>query len=152
MDGPDLRHAGLAPDLSRWATTRWPGAAAARQPARSLDEFSDPPPTTSPTLHPSRYGRLVDGSAIVHLTGVLPPADQSSGPALGGAHRPVIRPVDPGARLRRAAGRDVHPQMMSGGYRKKYLRATSRLLALAARNAALILDLMMALAACRARG
>ena len=82
-------------------------------------------------LHPSKYGRLVDGVGTVHLQGVHPLDDQAS------ALRWVVlidRIYDRSIPVR-ASGAPLDeiftPEMLRGGYRKKYLRATSRILALA---------------------
>jgi cell division protein ZapE len=82
-------------------------------------------------LHPSRYGALVDGLTLVGLRGVRPVDDQAA----------ALRLVVLADRL---YDRDVPvltsgvpldglfpSELLSGGYRKKYLRAVSRLTALA---------------------
>jgi len=129
VDGPDFRHAGLAkapPPMSDDAVR----AAAAATAGASLDAF-DPLTDHLAQLHPSRYGRLVDGISTAHLSGVRPLDDQSS------ALRWVVlidRLYDRSIPVR-ASGAPLDaiftPEMIKGGYRKKYLRATSRLLALA---------------------
>ena len=129
VDGPDFRHAGLAkapPPMSDDALR----AAAAATAGASLDAF-DPLTDHLAQLHPSRYGRLVDGVSTAHLSGVRPLDDQSS------ALRWVVlidRLYDRSIPVR-ASGAPLDaiftPEMIKGGYRKKYLRATSRLLALA---------------------
>jgi len=129
VDGPDFRHAGLAkapPPMSDDAVR----AAAAATAGASLDAF-DPLTDHLAQLHPSRYGRLVDGISTAHLCGVRPLDDQSS------ALRWVVlidRLYDRSIPVR-ASGAPLDaiftPEMIKGGYRKKYLRATSRLLALA---------------------
>lgn len=129
VDGPDYRHQGLAqapPPLAdadlRRATDATPGA--------SLDTF-DAVSERLAGLHPSRYGKLVDGIAAVHLSGVRTLEDQSV------ALRWVVlidRLYDRSVPVR-ASGTPLDAlfsaEMVAGGYRKKYLRATSRLLALA---------------------
>jgi len=129
VDGPDFRHAGLAqapPPMPDDALR----AAASATAGASLDAF-DPLTDHLAQLHPSRYGRLVDGISIAHLSGVRPLDDQSS------ALRWVVlidRLYDRSIPVR-ASGAQLDaiftPEMIKGGYRKKYLRATSRLLALA---------------------
>ncbi len=82
------------------------------------------------TVHPSRYGALLDRVSLLGLTGVRPLVDQAD------ALRLVVL-VD------RLYDHDVPvvlgghgttelfpPAMLAGGYRKKYLRALSRLTAL----------------------
>lgn len=82
-------------------------------------------------MHPSKYGQLVDGVGLVHLLDVAPLAHQAS------ALRWVVlidRIYDRSIPVR-ASGVPLDqiftPEMLRGGYRKKYLRATSRVLALA---------------------
>jgi len=129
VDGPDFRHAGLAKAPPPMADDALRAAAAATAGA-SLDAF-DPLTDHLAQLHPSRYGRLVDGISTAHLSGVRPLDDQSS------ALRWVVlidRMYDRSIPVR-ASGAPLDaiftPEMIKGGYRKKYLRATSRLLALA---------------------
>jgi cell division protein ZapE len=82
------------------------------------------------TVHPSRYPKLVEGLAAVGLTGVHPFANQTDAlrfvafvDRLYDAQVAVFAegtPLDA-----------VFPdEMLAGGYRKKYLRAASRLIAL----------------------
>ena len=82
------------------------------------------------TLHPSTYGNLVEGASVVHIGGVAPLSDQAA------ALRWVVlidRLYDRTIPVK-ASGvpldRLFTPEMLRGGYRKKYLRATSRVLAL----------------------
>ncbi len=129
VDGEDYRHRGLpqAPEPVDDAAVlaRVQGHAGA-----TCDGF-DALLTHLSLLHPSRYGALVDGVPLVGLTGVHPVADQAA------ALRLVVL-VD------RLYDRDVPvvssgvtfdglfpDELMAGGYRKKYLRAVSRLTALA---------------------
>ena len=105
-------------------------ALAEATPGATLDDFAE---LTShlATMHPSRYGKLAAGSSVVHLTGVAAVPDQSA------ALRWVVfvdRLYDRAIPVR-ASGEPLDalftPDMLRGGYRKKYLRALSRLLALA---------------------
>ncbi|PKQ26217.1 MAG: cell division protein ZapE [Actinobacteria bacterium HGW-Actinobacteria-4] len=81
-------------------------------------------------VHPSRYNAYLDGIDTLGLTGVAPLRDQNQ--ALRWVSL-VDRLYDRDVRLI-AAGEplaDVFtPDMMKGGYRKKYLRALSRMLSL----------------------
>ena len=81
-------------------------------------------------MHPSRYLALIEGVTAVFLTGVHAIDDQnvalrlvSLTDRLYDAGIPVVAS---GAKLDAIFGEE----MLAGGYRKKYLRATSRLLAL----------------------
>jgi cell division protein ZapE len=128
IDGPDYRHRGLpvappAPSESEvrdWTTQ--PGATLDRFPALLAHLAS---------LHPSRYGALVDGVSAVGLTGVTPAPDQAAALRLVVlADRLYDRQIPvwaSGVALDRIFGAD----MLAGGYRKKYRRAISRLVALA---------------------
>ena len=86
-------------------------------------------------VHPSRYGALLDDVDLVALTGVGPVPDQAA------ALRLVVlvdRLYDRDVPVLLAGGgpEDLFPEaMLRGGYRKKYLRALSRLGELAARGA-----------------
>ena len=127
VDGEDYRHRGL-PD---------PPAPLSRQElllrateGTSYDGFEALLDHLA-RLHPSRYGALLDGLSLVCLDRVVPVTDQNH------ALRLVVL-VD------RLYDRDLPvatsgvpldqlfpPELLSGGYRKKYLRAISRLTALA---------------------
>ena len=129
VDGPDYRHLGLA-TASPPMTDAALRAAADSSPDASLDAF-DTLTDHLARLHPSRYGRLVDGVSAVHLSQVRPLEHQAS------ALRWVVlidRMYDRSIPVR-ASGAPLDqiftPEMIKGGYRKKYLRATSRILALA---------------------
>jgi cell division protein ZapE len=82
------------------------------------------------TVHPSRYVKLVDGLSAVGLRGVRVLHDQTDAlrfvaavDRLYDARVPVLAT---GVPLDEVFGAD----MLGGGYRKKYLRAISRLIAL----------------------
>jgi cell division protein ZapE len=82
------------------------------------------------TVHPSRYVRLVDGLDAVALTGVHVLTSQTDAlrlvafvDRLYDAQVPIIASGTP---LDQVFADD----MLAGGYRKKYLRAASRLIAL----------------------
>ena len=82
------------------------------------------------TMHPSRYLTLIEDVGAVFITGVHPLDDQnvalrlvSLTDRLYDAGVPVLAS---GAKLDSI----FSAEMLDGGYRKKYLRATSRLLAL----------------------
>jgi cell division protein ZapE len=81
------------------------------------------------TVHPSRYIRLIDGLAMVGLRDVVPLTDQSAALRFVAF---IDRVYDAQLPIR-ATGETldlVFPdEMLAGGYRKKYLRAISRLVA-----------------------
>lgn len=130
VDGPDYRHSGL-PESPAPVADEELAAIAERTAGASLDDF-DQLTAALAGLHPSRYGRLVEQIRVMHLSGVRPMQDQAS------ALRWVVlidRLYDRGVPVRNSGARldeMFTPEMLRGGYRKKYLRATSRLLALAA--------------------
>lgn len=127
IDGLDYRrrdveaHAAVVQDVA--------AALAAIPGDTTLDDFDDMLAHLA-TLHPSRYMKLVDGLAAVGLTSVHPFANQTDALRFVAF---VDRLYDGQVRVR-ASGTpldSVFPEeMLSGGYRKKYLRAISRLIAL----------------------
>ncbi|WP_406112150.1 cell division protein ZapE [Kitasatospora purpeofusca] len=129
IDGQDYRHRGL-PDAPPPYRDTEVDAVAARTPGASLDDF-DALLAHLPAVHPSRYGALLDDVTAVCLRGVRQVDDQST------ALRLVVladRMYDRELPIT-ASGLpfdQVFPEeMLRGGYRKKYLRAVSRLVALA---------------------
>ncbi|WP_297795520.1 cell division protein ZapE [Mycobacterium sp.] len=130
IEGPDYRHRGLPP-APRPLSDEQVAARAARVEGATLDDF-DALCAHLATMHPSRYLTLIEGVSGVFLTGVHPVDDQnvalrlvSLTDRLYDAGIPVVAS---GAKLDTIFGEE----MLAGGYRKKYLRATSRLLALTA--------------------
>jgi cell division protein ZapE len=130
IEGPDYRHRDL-PSAPRPPTDDEVTAYAARVAGATLDDFDELCAHLA-TMHPSRYLALIDGVAAVCLTGVHAVEDQN------GAWRLVSltdRLYDAGIPVL-ASGEKLDSifsqEMLAGGFRKKYLRATSRLLALSA--------------------
>ncbi|ULE32891.1 cell division protein ZapE [Mycobacterium sp. IDR2000157661] len=129
IDGPDYRHRDLPP------APEPPSDAEVAERARqvtgaTLDDF-DALCAHLATMHPSRYLALIEGVSAVFVTGVHPLDDQnvalrlvSLTDRLYDAGIPVVAS---GAKLDTV----FSDEMLAGGFRKKYLRATSRLLALA---------------------
>jgi cell division protein ZapE len=133
IDGEDYRHRGLpdappAPDLDTVKR-------AAGQDGASFDHFVDLSRHLA-QVHPSKYGALLDGVRLVCLEDVRTIDDQSV------ALRLVVL-------ADRMYDRDLPvvasgvtfdalfaPALLEGGYRKKYFRAISRLVALAREGAA----------------
>ncbi|MEH3141192.1 MAG: cell division protein ZapE [Mycobacterium kyogaense] len=130
IEGPDYRHRDLPPapePLSDAEVTERAGEVA----GATLDDF-DALCAHLATMHPSRYLTLIEGVTEVFLTGVHPLDDQnvalrlvSLTDRLYDAGVPVVAS---GAKLDTV----FSEEMLAGGFRKKYLRATSRLLALTA--------------------
>jgi len=130
IEGPDYRHRGLPPAPPPLADDEVTARAAAVDGA-TLDDF-DAVCAHLATMHPSRYLTLIEGVTTVFLTGVHRIEDQnvvlrlvSLTDRLCDAGIPVVAS---GARLDAI----FSEEMLAGGYRKKYLRAISRLLALTA--------------------
>ena len=129
IDGDDYRHRGLpdapaAPDLDTVEAGRASGTAPASTTSSTCRG-------TSPQVHPSKYGALLDGVRVVCLEDVRTVDDQAV----------ALRLVVLADRL---YDRDLPvvasgvtfdelfaPELLEGGYRKKYFRAISRLVALA---------------------
>ena len=128
VDGPDYRHRDLpaAPDP---VSTEELERRAAATPGSTLDDF-DALCEHLGTLHPSRYGAMVRGVTAVHLRGVTAAPDQNVAlrfVALADRLYDVDIPVVvSGVPLDEV----FTEEMLRGGYRKKYLRAISRLVAL----------------------
>nr|WP_222836718.1 cell division protein ZapE [Beutenbergia cavernae] len=131
LDGEDYRHRSGLPS-GEAAGDDAVRAAVAAMPGASLDEF-DGVLAHLARLHPSRYGALVDGLPLVGLTGAHPVDDDLVGLRLVVlVDRLYDRDVP--VRLGGTAPRDIFSErMLSGGYRKKYYRALSRLGALTTR-------------------
>lgn len=130
IEGPDYRHRGLPP-APRPLSDDEVVARAAGVTGATLDDF-DSLCAHLATMHPSRYLTLIEGVTVVFLTGVHGIDDQnvalrlvSLTDRLYDAGIPVVAS---GAKLDTV----FSAEMLAGGYRKKYLRATSRLLALTA--------------------
>ncbi len=128
VDGEDYRHRG-SPAPPEPATEAEVQALRGRSDV-TVDDFAGLCVHLG-TVHPSRYGPLLDGVKEVGWTGVGPLADQNV------ALRLVVladRIYDRGLPLV-AAGAPLDvlfgEEMLRGPYRKKYLRALSRLTALA---------------------
>lgn len=128
IDGPDYRHRGLPP-----ATYPPSDSAVAERagqtPGATLDDF-DALCAHLATMHPSRYLTLIEGVTAVCLTGVHPLDDQNVALRLVSL---IDRLYDAGIPVMASGARldtIFSEEMLAGGYRKKYLRATSRLLAL----------------------
>lgn len=128
VDGPDYRHRGLPaapPPPDEQAVRR-----AAERPGATLDDF-DRLVDHLAGLHPSRYGALLDGVSQVCLIEVKPAPDQNVALRLvvlaDRLYDRQIPVVASGVALDGLFGAD----MLAGGYRQKYRRAISRLVALA---------------------
>ncbi|MFF0487994.1 cell division protein ZapE [Nocardia sp. NPDC004068] len=128
VDGPDYRHRDLPPAPEPTDPAHLAEKAAAT-PDSTLDEFDALLQHLS-TLHPSRYGALLSGVSAVFVSNVHTLTDQAV------ALRVVVladRLYDAGIPVTVSGvklDKIFSEEMLGGGYRKKYLRAISRLLAL----------------------
>ena len=82
------------------------------------------------TVHPSKYIKLIDGLEVIALEGVHELTDQNAALRLVAFIDRVYDARGAAHRERHAARPGVRGDMMSGGYRKKYLRSISRMIAL----------------------
>jgi cell division protein ZapE len=133
IEGEDYRHRGL-PDAPPPAPPETVLRVAERVGA-SLDHFVDLHRHLA-DVHPSKYGALLDGVTVVCLEDVRTVEDQAVAlrlvvlaDRLYDRDLPVVASGQPFDRLFAAP-------LLEGGYRKKYHRAVSRLVALAREGAA----------------
>jgi cell division protein ZapE len=130
IEGPDYRHRDLPP-APEPPSGEQVAACAATVEGATLDDF-DALCAHLASMHPSRYLTLIEGVTAVFLTGVHVIEDQNVALRLVAL---TDRLYDAGIRVL-ASGekldRIFSEEMLAGGFRKKYLRATSRLLALTA--------------------
>ncbi|MER7078396.1 cell division protein ZapE [Saccharopolyspora kobensis] len=128
VDGPDYRHRGLPeapPPMSDDELVRLAEAT----DGSTLDDFDELCDFLA-GLHASKYGRLLDGVTAVHLSGVHAAPDQDVALRLVAlADRLYDRSI-PVRVSGEALSALFTEEMLQGGYRKKYLRAISRLTAL----------------------
>lgn len=131
IEGPDYRHRDLPPAPPP-LTDDEVAARAAEVAGATLDDF-DALCAHLATMHPSRYLTLIEGVTAVFVTGVHALDDQNVALRLVAL---TDRLYDAGIPVM-ASGAKLDTifseEMLAGGYRKKYLRATSRLLALTTR-------------------
>ena len=129
IEGEDYRHRGLpaAPEPLDDVDVR---AIAESTPGAAHDRFA-PLVRHLASIHPSRYGALVDGVRLLALSDVRTVTDQAQAlrlvvlvDRLYDRDVPVVASGVPLDRL-------FSDDMLRGGYRKKYYRAVSRLVALA---------------------
>jgi cell division protein ZapE len=129
IDGPDFRRRGLPPPPPP-SSDAAVSARAAAVPGATDDDF-DALCTHLAGLHPSRYGALVDGIALVGIRGLRPVDDQAVALRLvvlvDRLYDRSVPVVASGAPLDAVFPADL----LTGPHRKKYQRAASRLVALA---------------------
>ncbi len=133
IDGLDYRrrdtegHAEALPDEP--AVEEAAAALAVRGHRVSIDRFDDLISHLA-TVHPAKYIKLIEGIEVIALEGVHELSDQNAALRLVAfidrvydAEVPIIASGVPLDRV-------FDDEMMSGGYRKKYLRSMSRMVAL----------------------
>ena len=130
IDGPDYRHRGLPPAPEPPTDAQVRGRAAEIDGA-TIDDFDELCAHLA-TMHPSRYLAMIEGLRAVFITGVHRVDDQNVAlrlvaltDRLYDAGIPVVASGDKLDAI-------FSDELLAGGFRKKYLRATSRLLALTA--------------------
>ncbi|MFZ0905202.1 MAG: cell division protein ZapE [Mycobacterium sp.] len=130
IDGPDYRHRELPP-APQPPTDEQVAARAATVPGATLDDF-DALCAHLATMHPSRYLTLIEDVTAVFLTGVHAIEDQNVALRLVALTDRLYDAGIPVLASGEKLDRVFSEEMLAGGFRKKYLRATSRLLALTA--------------------
>jgi cell division protein ZapE len=137
IEGEDYRHRGL-PDAPPPVPDDVLERRARETPGASLDDFTALCAHLS-SLHPVRYGDLLDGVTLACFRGVTPVSDQATALRLVVlADRLYDRDVP--VLASGVAFDELFPaDLLAGGYRKKYLRAVSRLVALTREAGGLIL-------------
>jgi cell division protein ZapE len=136
IEGEDYRHRGLpeAPQPSDDDVVR---ARVLATPGAALDDFGRLTKHLA-TIHPSRFGALVDGVSLLGMMQVRTVTDQADALRLvvlaDRLYDRDVPVVASGVALDRLFATD----MLRGGYRKKYFRAISRLVALARDGQAMV--------------
>ncbi len=127
IDGPDYRHRGGVSGAVLADRTRF--AAVERLPGATTDDFRTLCDHLA-EIHPSRYGALLDGVGGVCLRSVATVGDQNVALRLVVLADRLYDRQLPVAADGVALDHVFDADMVAGGYRKKYLRAISRLAAL----------------------
>ena len=134
IDGEDYRHRGLPSAPPTLSDAQVLAAAGADGWRDGFDELL----AHLARVHPSRYGALLDGVGRVHWTGVRTVTDQAAALRLVVlADRLYDRDI-PVIASGIALDQLFDAEMLRGGYRKKYYRAISRLVALGRQGAGLV--------------
>jgi cell division protein ZapE len=130
IEGPDYRHRDLPP-APEPPSDEEVAAHATTTAGATLDDF-DALCAHLATMHPSRYLTLIEGVTAVCLTGVHTIEDQNVALRLVALTDRLYDAGIPVLASGEKLDRVFSEEMLAGGFRKKYLRATSRLLALTA--------------------
>ncbi len=130
IDGDDFRHRGMPTPPLPLGEDELAALAIASSDTATYDSFADVLALLR-HVHPSRYGALVDGVSTVFVRDVRTLTDQAAALRLVVlADRLYDRDV-PIVTSGVALDELFAPELLTGGYRKKYKRAISRLTALA---------------------
>ena len=134
IEGDDFRHRGLPQPPVPLTDAELEASVSAADSSATFDQFSDVLALLR-HVHPSRYGALVEGVSTVYIADLATLSDQSAAlrlvvlaDRLYDRDVPVVTSGVPLDRL-------FAEELLSGGYRKKYKRAISRLTALAREGA-----------------
>jgi cell division protein ZapE len=130
IEGPDYRHRDLPPAPEPPSDEQVAARAAAVDGA-TLDDF-DALCAHLASMHPSRYLALIEGVTAVFLTGAHTIDDQNVALRLVALTDRLYDAGIPVLASGEKLDRIFSEEMLVGGFRKKYLRAISRLLALSA--------------------
>jgi len=129
IDGEDYRKRDIEGHAVALSTEELDARLAAETGTVTVDRF-DAVLTHLSTVHPSRYIGLIEGLSAIALTDVAPLRNQTDALRLVALvdrlYDAQIRILATGTPLDQVFTDD----MLAGGYRKKYLRATSRMIAL----------------------
>jgi cell division protein ZapE len=129
VDGADYRHRGV-PRAPRPLSGQSLRHAARSCPLATLDDFAALMAHLA-VVHPSRYGAMLDGVELVCLSDVRPLTDQAAALRLVVLADRLYDRVVPVAASGCPLDQVFSSDMLTGGFRKKYWRAVSRLVALA---------------------
>lgn len=131
IDGLDYRRREIAGTARVFTDSSFARALTSVPGAVTVDDFDTILRHLS-GVHPSRYVGMVDGLAAIGIRGVRTLEDQSDAlrfvAFIDRLYDAQVRIVATGVALDRVYGEE----MLAGGYRKKYLRSISRLVALTA--------------------
>ena len=131
IDGLDYRRRDMEGHAVTTGDSNFGAALAKLSGAVTVDSFDTVIRHLS-TVHPSRYVRMIDGLDAIALTEVHPLSNQTDALRLVAfvdrLYDAQVRVLATGTPLDQVFDED----MLAGGYRKKYLRAVSRLIALTA--------------------
>lgn len=129
IDGVDYRHRGV-PKAPPALSEQEVAALVDSTPGATLDRF-DAVCDHLARVHPSKYARLVEGVPLVGLTGVHQLTSQDVALRLVVLVDRLYDNDVPVAAAGESLGSLFTPEMLKGGYRKKYFRSLSRLAAMA---------------------